>query len=197
MCRVARPPDSSVTPNGSGAKSVENVRLMPSWSDIRRMDSGQAADAPTRRGAAPPGAARRGWDNVSLMTVTMKPGIWRGLAALTLVAAAACGGRASTAQQAQPTTAGDPQKGVEAIRKYGCGACHTIPGVKGADATIGPPLDNIASRQILGGHLQNTPENMARWIQHPQRIDPKNAMPELGVTDGDVRDIVAYLYTLK
>jgi len=38
---------------------------------------------------------------------------------------------------------------------------------------------------------------MARWIQHPQQIDPKNAMPELGVTDDDAHNIVAFLYTLK
>ena len=62
---------------------------------------------------------------------------------------------------------------------------------------VGPPLTQIAIRQYLGGHLQNTPQNMVRWIQHPQQIDPKNAMPELGVTDADAKDIVAYLYTLK
>jgi len=118
------------------------------------------------------------------------------IAALMLVAAA-CGGRGSTKQQAQNLTGGDPAKGKEAIGRYGCGACHTIPGIKDANATIGPPLDNIASRQILGGHLQNTPANMARWIQHPQQIDPKNAMPELGVTDDDAHNIVAFLYTLK
>jgi cytochrome c1 len=132
------------------------------------------------------------------MTVTLtRSMVWRWLAPLTLAAAAACGGRGSAAQPAQQTTGGDPQKGVEAIAKYGCGACHTIPGIKDASATIGPPLEHIASRQILGGHLQNTPENMARWIQDPQKIDPRNAMPKLGVTDDDARNIVAYLYTLK
>jgi len=50
---------------------------------------------------------------------------------------------------------------------------------------------------FLGGHLTNTPGNMMKWIQHPQAIDPKNAMPELGVTDQDVKDIAAFLYTLR
>jgi len=70
-----------------------------------------------------------------------------------------------------------------------CGACHAIPGVHGANATVGPPLDRIAARMYLGGHLTNTPANMMKWIQHPQAIDPKNAMPELGVTNQDVKDI--------
>jgi cytochrome c len=121
----------------------------------------------------------------------------RWAATAALCAAAACGGRGSATEQAQQATGGDPKKGVEAIGKYGCGACHTIPGIKDANATIGPPLDNIASRQILGGHLPNTPANMVRWIQDPQKIDPKNAMPKLNVTDDDARNIVAYLYTLK
>jgi|SRR5690349_13819858 cytochrome c len=119
------------------------------------------------------------------------------MAALALIAAAACSGRGSASQEAQTTASGDPKKGQEAIVRYGCGACHTIPGIKGANATIGPPLDNIASRQTLGGHLPNTPANMVRWIQHPQQIDPRNAMPQLGVTDEDARNIVAYLSTLK
>ena len=38
---------------------------------------------------------------------------------------------------------------------------------------------------------------MIKWIQHPQSIDPKNAMPDLGVTDQDARDIAAFLYTLR
>ena len=39
--------------------------------------------------------------------------------------------------------------------------------------------------------------NMIRWIQRPQDVDPKNVMPNMGVTDQDARDIAAYLYTLR
>ena len=38
---------------------------------------------------------------------------------------------------------------------------------------------------------------MIRWIQTPQEVDPKNAMPNMGVTDQDAKDIAAYLYTLR
>jgi cytochrome c2 len=36
---------------------------------------------------------------------------------------------------------------------------------------------------------------MMVWIQHPQRVSPGTAMPELGVTAADSRDMAAFLYT--
>jgi cytochrome c2 len=122
----------------------------------------------------------------------------RTLLVLVLVcgfAAAACESR--SVKEAQTLTGGSVSRGTAAIGKYGCAGCHTIPGIEGATATVGPPLIQVAVRQYLGGHLLNTPGNMVRWIQHPQAIDPSNAMPELGVTDQDAKDIAAYLYTLR
>ena len=124
--------------------------------------------------------------------------IWILAAAFVPTGAIACRGRQqSVFDQARTLTGGDPGKGMLAIDKYGCGGCHTIPGVNGANATVGPPLNNIASRTVLGGHLTNTPPNMELWIKKPQQIDPKNVMPDLGVTDQDAKDITAYLYTLR
>jgi len=99
--------------------------------------------------------------------------------------------------EARTLTGGEPARGRIAIDKYGCGSCHTIPGVNGASATVGPPLNNIAVRATLGGHLSNSPDNMTRWIQDPQSIDPKNVMPNMGIPDAEARDITAYLYTLR
>jgi cytochrome c len=95
------------------------------------------------------------------------------------------------------TGGGDPERGRAGLRKYGCSSCHTIPGVRGADGLVGPPLTSIGARTYLAGALPNTPENLVRWIRHPQEIRPPNAMPDLGVTEQDGRDIAAYLYTLK
>lgn len=95
------------------------------------------------------------------------------------------------------STPGDPQKGQAAIREYGCGSCHVIPGVRGADGRTGPPLGHIARRVYLSGVLPNTPEDMARWIRNPEAVDPRTAMPNMGVSENDARDITAYLYTLK
>jgi cytochrome c2 len=83
------------------------------------------------------------------------------------------------------------------LRQFGCGACHEIPGVAAAQGRVGPPLEAIASRVYLGGTLPNTPENMARFIRKPQEVDPRTAMPDMGVTEAHARDMVAYLYTLE
>ena len=94
-------------------------------------------------------------------------------------------------------TGGDPRRGKEELRRHGCISCHTIPGVPGATALVGPPLDHIASRPYVAGMLTNTPSNMREWIMHPQAVKPKNAMPDLGVQDDDARHMTAYLYTLE
>lgn len=115
------------------------------------------------------------------------------LAAAVLVSA--CNARVT--EEAETLTGGNVHRGKAAIAKYGCGACHTIPGIDRAHATVGPPLAAIAQRHYLGGHLVNTPGNMIRWIQFPQQADPGNAMPNLGVTDQEARDIAAFLFTLR
>lgn len=95
------------------------------------------------------------------------------------------------------THGGDASHGRALIRSYGCGACHSVPGVRGARATVGPNLQGFASRAYVGGVLPNTPENLMRWLQDPQAVDEKTAMPDLDVSVRDARDIAAYLYTLR
>jgi mono/diheme cytochrome c family protein len=91
----------------------------------------------------------------------------------------------------------DPERGRTALHQYACVACHEIPGATGPKARVGPPLAGIATRRMLGGVVPNTQENMVRWLRAPQSIDPPTAMPDLGVTERDARDIAAYLATLK
>jgi mono/diheme cytochrome c family protein len=94
-------------------------------------------------------------------------------------------------------TAGDARRGKVALEQYACTTCHSIPGIVGEHAPVGPPLDRIASRQYLSGVIHNSPDNMVRWLRAPQSISPRTAMPDLGVTERDARDMTAYLYTLK
>lgn len=79
--------------------------------------------------------------------------------------------------------------------QYGCPTCHVIPGVPGAVGKVGPSLDGVSQRSYLAGSLQNTPPNLAAWLQHPQHFQPGTAMPEMGVTPQDARTIVRYLET--
>jgi cytochrome c len=105
--------------------------------------------------------------------------------------------RSRTERAAARLVHGEPSRGPDKIRKYGCYTCHTIGGVDGANGLVGPPLNGISTRVFIAGELPNTPENITHWIQHPRSVEPHTAMPEMGVTDEDSRDIAAYLYTLK
>ncbi|HEX8459297.1 MAG TPA: c-type cytochrome [Pyrinomonadaceae bacterium] len=116
--------------------------------------------------------------------------------AALVLAFAACRGYSGRAA-AEAATGGDAERGLAAINRYGCGTCHTIPGVAGANGQVGPPLAGIASRTYIAGVLENKPDALVRWIQNPRAVDDKTAMPVLGVTEQDARDIAGYLYTLK
>jgi cytochrome c1 len=119
-------------------------------------------------------------------------------ALVALVAAlAACTNEGLSAAQARQLTGGDPAAGRDAIEAYGCGSCHTIAGVDGANSLVGPPLTGIGQRAFIAGVLPNTPSNMVRWIQNPQAVDSLTAMPNMQVTGAQARDIAAYLYTLR
>jgi cytochrome c2 len=115
-------------------------------------------------------------------------------------AAAAYRGAATarrTTVEAEALTGGDVEAGRAAVKTYGCDACHTIPGVVDARGLVGPPLIQIANRIYIAGVLTNTPDNLIEWIQNPPGIDPRTAMPNLGVDETAARDIAAYLYTLR
>ena len=107
------------------------------------------------------------------------------------------GERCSIADVAPADSIGDAVRGRAALPQYGCNGCHRIPGITGAEVDVGPPLAGVARRQLIAGQIANTPEAMARWLRDPQRIDPLTAMPNLGVTERDARDIAAYLATLQ
>ncbi|HEY3012222.1 MAG TPA: c-type cytochrome [Gemmatimonadales bacterium] len=121
---------------------------------------------------------------------------WNGQLAIGLTWLAllgACGRQAPSSLIA----GGDPARGRILIVAYGCGSCHVIPGVSGASGLVGPPLTQFAHRGFIAGEVPNNSEFLVRWISVPQSIEPGTAMPNLGVSEGQARDIAAYLYTLR
>jgi mono/diheme cytochrome c family protein len=103
--------------------------------------------------------------------------------------------RAEVAAGGRP--GGNAQAGKRAMDQYACATCHVIPGITGAVKQVGPPLEGMASRSFIAGVLENTTENMVRWLMWPQRVSPITAMPDLNVTEQDARDMTAYLATLQ
>jgi len=125
-------------------------------------------------------------------------GIAAGAIAVILIAALAWKYRDERRRirlHAEAITGGDSRRGEAMFIQYGCGSCHSLQNVRTATGNVGPPLDGIALRVIIAGHLANKPENMERWIRNPQHVSPGTAMPDLGVSEGDARDITAFLYT--
>ena len=106
----------------------------------------------------------------------------------------ACGNAGAADGHAEPPA---PQRGRLAMQQYACSTCHAIPGVTGAQPRVGPPLGGIGNRRLIAGRLVNSEANMAAWIRSPKRFDPLTAMPDLGVTERDARDMAAYLSSLR
>ena len=103
-------------------------------------------------------------------------------------------------QQAQPApnpTGGDAARGAQLFQTMTCASCHAIAGTP-AQARVGPDLTHLASRTTLAsGVLDNTPDNLRRWLANPQAIKPGTYMPDTQLSDADVRALAAYLETLK
>lgn len=112
---------------------------------------------------------------------------------LLMLVAAGCNEKAPAMQ----VPGGDPVRGKAAIQRFGCIACHTIPGIAGHGSNVGPPLAKMALRAYVGGVLPNMPGNLVRWLQNPPQVDRRTAMPNLGISETEAKDIAAYLYTLK
>jgi cytochrome c len=107
---------------------------------------------------------------------------------LAVVALAGCGHGSGMA-----VPGGNASRGAGLIKAFGCGACHTISGIDGADGKVGPNLNGLGQRRTIAGRLSNTPDNLTRWIENPQGVDPGNIMPNLGLGQQSARDIAAYL----
>lgn len=88
-------------------------------------------------------------------------------------------------------------EGREAIARYGCGSCHEIPGVRGADGKVASPLISFSKRGFIAGQRSNNRENLIRWLKNPQQVEPGTAMPNLGVTDQDAENMASYLLSLR
>jgi cytochrome c oxidase subunit II len=102
-------------------------------------------------------------------------------------------------------------KGLELFRNN-CLRCHSlIP----QEQTMGPNLAHFATRSTLAaGWLDNTPENLFRWLKYPDRVKPGNYMyrgflnpdgrtvlmeglKDVELSDDDIHALIAYLYSLR
>ena len=67
-----------------------------------------------------------------------------------------------------------------------------------ADGVFGPDLTHFVSRQTLGsGVTPNDGANLRSWLKDPQVLKPGCLMPNMGLGDNQVEQILTYLKILK
>ena len=88
-------------------------------------------------------------------------------------------------------------EGYQVFMRAGCAACHAINGTP-AMGVLGPNLTRIGSRWSIGaGLMENTPENIARWIRNAPGLKPDAKMLTFpNLSDADMEALVAYLHSL-
>jgi cytochrome c2 len=129
----------------------------------------------------------------------------RGSVFISLAVIAIVGGTAAAAanylkerhkktEHAIAMTRGNPDRAMQAIVQYGCAACHNVPDVQMPGGLAAVPLSGVADRLYVGGVLENTPDNLVRWIVNPKQFNPKSAMPVTGISEAEARNVAAYLY---
>ncbi|AXF25591.1 cytochrome c oxidase subunit II [Burkholderia pyrrocinia] len=150
-----------------------------------------------------PGQTNRQWLQAD------RPGVYRGQCsqycgaqhahmAFEVVAEPPDAFRAWLAAQRQPAPAaatGTERRG-QRVFAARCAGCHAV---RGTDATgdAGPDLTHVGTRRLLAaGTLDNTPDNLRRWIAHAQQIKPQTLMPSIALAPRDADDLAAYLATL-
>jgi cytochrome c1 len=102
--------------------------------------------------------------------------------------------RGKQTRRAIALTGGDPDRAMVSIVRFGCAACHQIPGAQVPGGLAARSLSGIGERIYIGGITQNSPDNLVRWIVDPKQFSRDTAMPVTGINDGEARDVAAYLY---
>jgi len=99
---------------------------------------------------------------------------------------------------------GDAAAGFALFKGKGtCIGCHTMQGVEGAVARVGPNLSHLMGRETFAGATFDiTPENLHKWIENPSAMKPMRpekgtGMPKIPLSDTEISQLVAFLTTLK
>jgi cytochrome c oxidase subunit II len=90
-------------------------------------------------------------------------------------------------------------EGAELFQGFPGGSCLACHGVEpGSGGQVGPSLQGFGSRTSFGaGLFENTPENLARWLDDPRAMKPGAIMPDYGLSEDQIDALVAYLRSLE
>lgn len=79
-----------------------------------------------------------------------------------------------------------------------CANCHAVePGLE-AQPSVGPNLAHFGSRNFFAGAaFENNTENLSNWLRDPPAMKPGSRMPDYGLSEQQIQDLVAYLQSLE
>jgi cytochrome c1 len=154
---------------------------------------GESGQPPEQLQAPAEAAAQRGGSGLASFTKAL---LWMGILLGLFVVGdlVARGFQREIEVPVWETSEDETDLGRQAIIVHGCGGCHVIPGIRHATGRVGPQLNGFRDQIYIAGMLPNVPENLMLWIQNPQGINPKTAMPNLQVSEAEAREIAVYLY---
>ena len=99
------------------------------------------------------------------------------------------------ADRVAPT--GEAAQGEQVFLETGCVNCHAIRGTEAAGRTA-PDLTHFGSRETFAGAIfDNNEANLTDWLRDPPAVKPGSLMPDYGLTDEQIQQLVAYLMSLK
>jgi cytochrome c oxidase subunit 2 len=105
-------------------------------------------------------------------------------------------------------TAGAALAGWETFQVQ-CTSCHAIVGTS-ANAQLAPNLTHFATRTAFAGAtLDNTQDHLRQWLRNPSSLKPMTperndlaaglvlGMPDLGLSEQQIEELIAFLETLE
>lgn len=88
-------------------------------------------------------------------------------------------------------------RGKAAIERVGCGACHTIEGIRWPQGKSAPALTRgLMGRALIGGELENRPGVLAAFVRDAPAIVPGTTMPAMPLSEREAADVAAFLYEI-
>jgi len=114
-------------------------------------------------------------------------------AAILLALIALLGGCKPPPEERYIAEPGAAARGLAAIKRAGCAACHRIKGIDWPQGELGPSLIDYDDVGPIAGALPGTPANLAAFVRNAPAVKPGSTMPPMPVTPAEARDIATYL----
>lgn len=99
-------------------------------------------------------------------------------------------------QQTAPREDASVATGRRMFESLACISCHAV-GEKGANNGFGPDLTHLMSRQTIGAGVADTNyDDIHQWLKDPDSLKPGCYMPDMKLTDDQLKHLTEYLLTL-